>query len=86
MVTVKRFTAAWCGPCKQLAPLMAQVQEELTDVNFETIDVDSNSDLTVKYNIRSVPTLVIEVDGQEVKRTLGMTTKPELINLLNSLK
>ena len=86
MVTVKRFTAAWCSPCKQLAPLIAQVQEELTDVNFETIDVDSNSDLTVKYNIRSVPTLVIEVDGQEVKRTLGMTTKPALINLLNSLK
>lgn len=86
MVTVKRFTAAWCGPCKQLAPLIAQVQEELTDVNFETIDVDSNSDLAVKYNIRSVPTLVIEVDGQEVKRTLGMQSKPTLINLLNSLK
>ena len=86
MVTVKRFTAAWCSPCKQLAPLIAQVQEELTDVNFETIDVDSNSDLTVKYNIRSVPTLVIEVDGQEVKRTLGMQSKPTLINLLNSLK
>ena len=86
MVTVKRFTAAWCGPCKQLAPLMEQIQAELTDVNFETIDVDSNSDLAVKYNIRSVPTLVIEVDGQEVKRTLGMTTKPAFINLLNSLK
>lgn len=86
MVTVKRFTAAWCGPCKQLAPLVAQIQSEMTDVNFETIDVDSNSELAIKYNIRSVPTLVIEVDGQEVKRTLGMQSKPALVNLLNSLK
>jgi thioredoxin 1 len=86
MVTVKRFTAAWCGPCKQLAPLMEQIKSELTDVNFETIDVDSNPDAALKYNIRSVPTLVIEVDGQEVKRTLGMQSKPTLVNLLNSLK
>ena len=86
MITVKRFTAQWCGPCKQLAPLVAQIQSEMTDVNFETIDVDSNSELAIKYNIRSVPTLVIEVDGQEVKRTLGMQSKPALVNLLNSLK
>ena len=44
------------------------------------------NDWKLKYNIRSVPTLVIEVDGQEVKRTLGMQSKPTLINLLNSLK
>jgi thioredoxin 1 len=86
MVTVKRFTAAWCGPCKQLAPLMEQIKSELTDVNFETIDVDSNPESALKYNIRSVPTMVIEVDGQEVKRTLGVQSKPTFINLLNSLK
>jgi thioredoxin 1 len=86
MVTVKRFTAAWCGPCKQLAPLMEQIKSELTDVNFETIDVDSNPESALKYNIRSVPTMVIEVDGQEVKRTLGVQSKPAFINLLNSLK
>jgi thioredoxin 1 len=42
MIKVKRFTAAWCGPCKQLAPLFEQLQSEYTNVTFETIDVDTN--------------------------------------------
>ena len=44
MITVKRFTAAWCGPCKQLAPIMGQVQSEMSNVDFQTIDVDASPD------------------------------------------
>lgn len=85
MITVKRFTAAWCGPCKQLAPLIGQIQSEVSGVDFQTIDVDASPDITLKYNVSSIPTLVFEKDGQEVKRTLGMQTKSTLISIINSL-
>jgi thioredoxin 1 len=85
MITVKRFTAAWCGPCKQLAPVIEQLQREMSSVNFETIDVDASPDLAVKYGVRSVPTLVFEKGGQEVKRTLGAQTKVSLISTINSI-
>ena len=85
MITVKRFTAAWCGPCKQLAPLIGQIQSEVSGVDFQTIDVDASPDIALKYNVSSIPTLVFEKNGQEVKRTLGMQTKSTLISIINSL-
>ena len=44
MIKVIRFTASWCGPCKMLAPIFGEVQNEVSDVMFETIDVDVNRD------------------------------------------
>ena len=85
MVTIKRFTAAWCGPCKQLAPIIGQIQSEMSGVDFQTVDVDSSPDIALKYNVSSIPTLVFEKNGQEVKRTLGMQTKSTLISIINSL-
>ena len=85
MVTIKRFTAAWCGPCKQLAPIIGQIQSEMSGVDFQTVDVDSSPDIALKYNVSSIPTLIFEKDGQEVKRTLGVQSKSTLISILNSL-
>ena len=85
MITVKRFTAAWCGPCKQLAPIIGQVQSEMSNIDFQTIDVDASPGLAVKYNVSSIPALIFEKDGQEVKRTLGVQSKATLISILNSL-
>jgi len=47
MMTVKRFTAAWCGPCKQLAPVFEELKNEITDVNFKTIDVDADREAAI---------------------------------------
>ena len=85
MLVVKRFTAAWCGPCKALAPVVAEVAKENTDVQFETIDVDSNPSAAA-YGINSIPTIIFEKDGQEVKRIVGLTSKSNLITLIKSLK
>ena len=85
MLVVKRFTAAWCGPCKALAPVVAEVAKENTDVQFETIDVDSNPSAAA-YGVTSIPTIIFEKNGQEVKRITGLTPKSNLTNLIKSLK
>jgi thioredoxin 1 len=85
MITVKRFTSTWCGPCKQLSPVIEQLQREMSSVSFETIDVDASPDLAMKYEVRSIPTLVFEKGGQEVKRTLGAQTKSTLLSIINSI-
>jgi thioredoxin 1 len=85
MVKVKRFTAAWCGPCKQLAPLFTQLEAEYPNVSFETIDVDTSPDPVQQYMITSVPTVIIEKNGQLAQRHVGINPKTTYINTIKSL-
>lgn len=85
MIKVKRFTAAWCGPCKQLAPLFTQLEVEYPNVSFETIDVDNSPDSVMQYMVTSVPTVVIEKDGQLAQRYVGINPKTTYINTIKSL-
>jgi thioredoxin 1 len=83
MVTVKKFSAAWCGPCRALAPVMNEVKSQFSNVVFEDYDVDVAYDEATKYGIRSVPTVVIEKDGKEVERFAGAAAKMTYVNALN---
>jgi thioredoxin 1 len=84
MVEVKKFYGEWCSPCKLLAPVINEIKGEISNVKFTDVDVDSNSDLVSKYGIRGVPTVVIEKDGVEVKRFVGMQQKGTLVNEIKS--
>ena len=64
MKTAKYFSATWCGPCKVFKPTMKELSDEGYDIEF--LDGDENPKLASEYNIRSVPTTVIEVDGKEI--------------------
>ena len=75
MLVVKRYTATWCGPCKQLAPVFDALQSEIPNVQFQTIDVDQNRDEALEKNISSVPTVIFEKDGQQVYRFSGVIPK-----------
>jgi len=77
MKTMKYFSATWCGPCKTFKPVMNEVAEEGHSVQF--IDVDQQQDLAAKYNVRSVPTTVIEKDGIEVDRFIGSVSKQSVM-------
>ena len=83
MVTVKKFSAAWCGPCRALAPVMNEVKTQFTNVVFEDYDVDEAYNEATKYGIRSVPTVIIERDGKEVERFTGTSSKMAYINAIN---
>lgn len=87
MVTVKKFSAVWCGPCRALAPVMNEIKGQFSNVKFEEYDVDVAYDEATQYGIRSVPTVVIEKDGIELERFTGLQSKLAYINALNeSLK
>ena len=86
MIKIIRFTASWCGPCKMLSPIFGEVQNEVSDVMFETIDVDINKDKATQYLVYSVPTVIIEKDGQIVNRFSGVKPKTAIISLINQYK
>jgi thioredoxin 1 len=82
MVKVKRYTATWCGPCKQLAPVFEELKNEITEVTFETIDVDQNKEAVIAEGIVSVPTVVLEKDGQQVYRFSGVLPKSVIAGVI----
>ena len=86
MIKIIRFTASWCGPCKMLSPIFGEVQNEVSDVMFETIDVDTNRDKATQYSVSSVPTVIIEKDGQIVNRFSGVKPKTAIVSLINQYK
>lgn len=83
MVTVKKFSAVWCGPCRALAPVMNEIKGQFSNVKFEEYDVDDAYEEAEKYGVRSVPTVVIEKNGIEVERFTGTSSKLAYINAIN---
>lgn len=72
------FSAAWCGPCKMLAPVFHELAEEMGDVDFFNVDVDENRQLAEKYGIQGVPSILIFKDGVQADRSVGFQPKERL--------
>jgi len=83
MVTVKKFSAVWCGPCRALAPVFNEIKGQYLNVKFEDYDVDEAYEEATKYAIRSVPTVIIEKNGREIERFTGTSSKMAYINAIN---
>ena len=74
------FWAEWCGPCKVIAPVLEEIAEDYAGkVKVAKVDIDNNADLTTKYNITSIPTLLLIKDGEEVKRQRGAIPRETII-------
>ena len=86
MVVVKKFGATWCGPCRALAPVLVQIKENFSsnsNVVFEEYDVDEFNEQVVQYGITSVPTVIIEKNGEVVERFTGLSSKIAYVNAIN---
>ena len=77
------FTATWCGPCKQLAPIVDKLADELEGrVKVGKLDVDAARAIAEKFRIRSVPTLLVFRGGEKTAEHAGLTTRDNLVKLL----
>ena len=75
------FSAPWCGPCRQLGPVMDEIA---TQVEVQKVNVDDNPELSKHYNVRNVPTVILTEDGNEIGRKLGLNPKQAYLNMYGS--
>lgn len=77
------FWAAWCGPCKMLAPTIGEIAAEAGDgVKVAKVDVDAESELAQRYNVMGIPTVIVFRDGRPVKRLVGAKPKEAYMEAL----
>jgi thioredoxin 1 len=73
------FWAAWCGPCKMIAPVLETIAAEHGDkVTINKLDVDSNPNTAMRYGVQSIPTLILFKEGREIERVVGFLPKDRL--------
>ncbi len=78
------FWAVWCGPCKKIAPIIDAAASDYADkVTISKFNVDQSREIAMKYNIRSIPALVLFVNGEPVDRHVGALNRTALDSFLN---
>ena len=80
MKKILYFSAAWCGPCQTLGPIIESLSGQ---INYDKIDVDDNQDLSIEYGVRNIPTLVLVENGEAKGRLVGIQSKESILNFYN---
>ena len=84
VVIVVDFWAEWCGPCKMIAPILGEIAtEQQGKVTIAKLNVDENPDLAMRFNVMSIPTLLVFDKGQVAKRLVGAKGKAALLQELS---
>ena len=83
-VTIVDFWAEWCGPCKMIAPILEEIaSEQAGKVTVAKLNVDDNPDAARRFEVMSIPTLIVFKDGQPVRRLIGAKGKGQLLEELS---
>lgn len=78
-IVIVDFYADWCGPCKMMSPIIDEISEEnIENLKVGKVNVDDNQELAIKYNVMSIPTIMIFKDGKLTKTFVGVTDKNEI--------
>ncbi|HAX02094.1 MAG: thioredoxin [Tenericutes bacterium GWC2_34_14] len=85
-LVVVQYFATWCGPCKMLKPVLEQISTEMNDTKFFRVDIDLFRNQAIEAGIRSVPTVVLYKDGEEVDRQSGYQPKERIQSWMNQFK
>jgi thioredoxin 1 len=80
------FWAEWCGPCKMIAPVLDEIaREKAGSVKVAKVNVDENQSLSLKFNIRAIPALLLFKGGRLRDQVIGVTSKKDLLNRIEAL-
>ncbi|HEX7066332.1 MAG TPA: thioredoxin [Bacillales bacterium] len=78
------FWAEWCGPCKMVAPVLEEINDEMADkVKIVKLDVDENQETAGNFGVMSIPTLIFFKDGEVVDKVVGYQPKEALVEVIN---
>ena len=76
------FFAAWCGPCKMIAPILDEIAQEREDIKVCKVNVDEEPELAARYQVVSIPTLFVIENGEIKNQALGARPKPQILEML----
>ncbi|MBX9137236.1 MULTISPECIES: thioredoxin [unclassified Clostridium] len=82
-MVVVDFFATWCGPCKMLAPVLEDVQEEMKNVKIVKVDIDENPNVASEYKVKNIPTIKVFKNGEEITTNVGFLPKGALVEMIN---
>jgi thioredoxin 1 len=77
------FWAEWCGPCKMIAPILGEIATEQPGITVAKLNVDENPEIAMRFNVMSIPTLLVFQKGEVAKRLVGAKGKGQLLQELN---
>lgn len=85
-VVLVDFFAEWCGPCRMLGPILADLSEKLEgQVRIAKLDIDTAQEVTTRFQVTSVPTLILFKDGKEMERVVGLRDSESLEKLITAV-
>ncbi|MBR3955435.1 MAG: thioredoxin [Clostridia bacterium] len=76
------FWASWCGPCRMIAPFIDEIANERNDIKVAKVNIDEEPELAVKYQVMSIPSLLVIKDGKVVNQAVGAMPKDKILSLL----
>ncbi|MEG0752136.1 MAG: thioredoxin [Oscillospiraceae bacterium] len=76
------FWATWCGPCRQLSPVVDEIANERTDVKVGKVNVDEQGELAQKFGVMSIPTLIVLKGGEIAEKSVGVKPKAAILSML----
>lgn len=80
------FWASWCGPCRMLSPIVDEVAEERSDIKVGKVNVDEQMELAMRFQVSSIPMLVVFKDGKAVAKSVGCRPKSEIAAMVESAR
>lgn len=83
-VVIVDFYADWCGPCKMMSPIIDEIAEENSDIKVGKVNCDEEPNLAIKFDVMSIPTILVFKDGELIKTFIGVTPKETILKVVNS--